>query len=1023
MVMLSRGLAGKSAVPAAGPLDVFTWFSGVEVPDPITFVMSPEWLNRPNLYPRQATLLKVIFLRDDLFTDFDHEVIAEWVENFTQTGDNGISPDIYERIAYLKARGYGWFREVLLALGRRAGKGYVSALAMSYIMWNYMAKGDPQEHYGVDRDKQLTCMIFAGKKEQAKENLWGDLYNVITGAPCFAPYVSSAQGESLTVYAPHDFVRIASLEKRGIKTTKDQATFVILPKESTGLAGRGPASFMMGFDEQAHVVKATAKADAKDVYDGATPSLDQFGKDGFIVAPSSTWQMIGQFYESCTQATAIDEETGAPLYPSKFIIQLASWEIYYDWERAYLTPVFPDGFTGDLGEYADITDGPPAYFNALRGAIQAYDEEMQRLEMANPDTFAVERKSKWAAVLDAYLNEAKVKQIFAPWTGRPEQYGPALLRMQSQGVMTYTYKAHGDPAQVNCMFGFAVAHEEQVPQLDPDGSPAIDKRTGQPIMISHAVFDLIHHWDPADFPNHTLDYDVIMDWIWDHVCVPFMPDELTFDQWNNVATIPRLQKKVRDNPLPKQILVSEKTATGPLNWKRFETFKAAVNMGLVHCFAGETRYLTPEGPKVLAETAGTSQRVLDRSGEWVDAQIRSFGVQPLYKVVLRRNQAEKIIYATAGHRWVTVPLGRKYRSAKQDGVFKTTTELVEGTRLAWMKPRSRIGNVTPSAIGIMHGAVFGDGYVGTAGSRITLWRDKDLQLLRYFPESLPRVPCETPNGIKGVRVGSLPRYFKDAPSLDEAPSYLYGWLAGYFAADGTVGATGQATISSVSRESIELVKRVCDRLGIAYGSVVTKRMCSDFAVSEHCYELTLAREGLRDDFFLIEEHRDRFVANPGSRSRIGWTVVSVEETERVEEVYCAVVPSTATFTLEDHLLTGNCPYYEQAQNELVFLQKKEGDKVDHPDAGPVQTKDVADCLVEVTYTLLGEQMNNFLGRDLRNLRPAGGMQGGVQPFPEMDGWQDGGVPNQVEQLNNFGRQMAQRARFGGGLARGVRRVG
>ena len=37
-------------------------------------------------------------------------------------------------------------------------------------------------------------MIFAGKKEQAKENLWGDLYAVITGAPCFTPYISEAAG-------------------------------------------------------------------------------------------------------------------------------------------------------------------------------------------------------------------------------------------------------------------------------------------------------------------------------------------------------------------------------------------------------------------------------------------------------------------------------------------------------------------------------------------------------------------------------------------------------------------------------------------------------------------------------------------------------------------------------------------------------------------------------------------------------------------------------------------------------------
>lgn len=587
-------------MPMASPLDIVEWFKGVEVPDPITFVLGPQWLARPNLYPRQATLLKVIFLRDDLFTPYDREVIAEWMENYQNSkgegdeiGDNGTPPDLYERIAWLKSRGYKWFKEVMLALGRRAGKGYVSALAMAYVLWNYMGKGDPQDFYGIDRDKELVALIFAGKRDQAIANLWGDLYNVITTAPCFAKYISRAQGQSLSVFAPHDFVRIADMEARGIRSTRDPATFQILPKESTGLAGRGPASFSQGYDEMAHVVKATAKADAKDVYSSASPSLDQFGKDGFLVAPSSTWEMIGQFYELCEQAQA--NENGQPLYPTKLLLQLESWEIYYDWERAGYLPALPEGFTGDLGEYTGA-EGPPLYFQSLRGAIQTYDEEMQQIEAANPDTFAVERRSKWASVLDAYLDASKVDQVFQPWMDRPEVYGPAHLTMQRQGLLVTTYKAHGDPAEVNCRFGFAVAHEE----LDADG-------------VAHAVFDLIHYWDPAEFPEHTIDYDEVMDWIWDNVVLKFHPEELTFDQFNNIATIQRLQKKVRASHLPKRVNVFEKTATNALNWTRFETFKAAINMGLVHAPPHEeakkelTFLQRGNGNKVDHPTAGPVQ--------------------------------------------------------------------------------------------------------------------------------------------------------------------------------------------------------------------------------------------------------------------------------------------------------------------------------------------------------------------------------------------------------------------------------
>jgi hypothetical protein len=627
----------RSKLPPAGPADIFQWFHGVQVPDPITFVIGEQWLNRPNLYPRQATILKIIFLRDDLFTDYDHAVIAEWIDEFdAKTNPEGIQPDVYDRIRILKAEGRRFFREVLLAIGRRGGKGYISALAMAYILWMYMAKGDPQDFYGIDRDKKLTLLVFAGKRDQAKENLWRDVYNVITGGPCFAPYINNATAENLTIYAPHDFVRIKELENRGITPAIDMATFQVLPRESTGMAGRGPASFILSFDEMAHVVKAVAKADAGDVYNAATPSLDQFRQDGFIIAPSSTWQMLGKFYELWELSLEVDEETGEPMYPEKLMIELSSWGPYMDWEDAHRLPVFPADFTGDMGEYAEVKH---PNFKQLRGPVQAYDAQMRREERANPDTFKVERLSRWATALDAYLNERKVDAIFDPWLGRPEQYGRAELHMQSKGLLVTTYKAHGDPAEVNCRFGFAVAHEEIVWTKD---------EKNRDVPVAHAVFDLIHHWDPADFPDHTIDYDEVLDWIWDNVITKFHPEELTFDQFNNVATIQRLQKRVRASRLPKRVSVEEKTATAQLNWTRFEQFKAAINMGLVHApeydfAAQELKFLTkPDGTnRVDHPTSGPVQtkdiadcmvecvHVLlgEQMNNFLNKDLRSFGPQ------------------------------------------------------------------------------------------------------------------------------------------------------------------------------------------------------------------------------------------------------------------------------------------------------------------------------------------------------------------------------------------------------------
>ncbi len=565
----SRGVKARSSIPF-DPSSIHEMFLGIEVPDPITFVTGERWCNRPNLYPRQGTLLKIIFLRDDLFTDYDHAVIDEWEEQYRITGNNGIVNNVRFRIKWLKRQGYKWFREVLLVMGRRAGKGHVSALAMAYVLWVYMSKGDPQKHYGVDRDKRLACLVFAGKRDQAKATVFADLVNVVTGSECFAPYISSYQVERLSIYAPHDFVRMRKMAQRGIVSQRDMATFEILPKESTPMAGRGPTSFMQAWDEMAHVVTGSTGVDVGKVYDAAKPSTDQFGKDAFLIEPSSPWQKMGKFHENYLESIALDDD-GDPMRPNYLMIQLASWDIYKDWEIAHEIPMFPESFEGDLGEYLD-QDVMPTY-QELTGAVQVFDDEMRREKAANPETFAVERESHFAVALDAYLNEQKVLEIFQPWLDRPPTYGQPLIVEQTHGLMVHTYKGHADPSKVNDKFGWALAHVE----IDAEGR-------------WHCVFDRYGHFDPVDFEGNIIDYEHVDDWIWGNLISKFYPDEFTFDQYNSTSSIQKLQKKIRKASLPKHVEVFEKTVTRPYDWMVKENSKAAINLGLVHAPANPTSF-------------------------------------------------------------------------------------------------------------------------------------------------------------------------------------------------------------------------------------------------------------------------------------------------------------------------------------------------------------------------------------------------------------------------------------------------
>lgn len=563
-------------------LSVAQWYTGFEalVPDVIEFTMSDAYLNRPNIYPRQATLLKVIFLQSELFTEYDYEVIGQWTEAYERSmddkgeGNNGIVPDVLDRIRICKAEGRKWFREVIMAIGRRGSKGFIGGIGIGYVLWHYLAKGDPQGHYGVDRDKRLACQVFAGKKEQARDNQWRDINNVILGSNCFTGglgdgtpnFISKALGESLSVYAPYDFARMADRTLRGVEYEGDMATFELVPKESTVMSARGPASFAQVYDEMAHVVRGVAKSDAKEVWDSATPSLDQFGVDAFIYEPSSTWQRLGQFYTNYQKALEHDED-GSIAYPQVVMAQLTSWDPYEDWEltkdpaiglmarRRYLRVVRDPETEETTGE-----EKPDIPFTPLKRAVQEFNKDLEREERANPETFAVERRSRFAAVLDAYLNPERISDMWKPWPTEED-----VLTMTTRGLLSVTYRAHGDPSKSGANFGFAVAH---VAGNDERGLP-------------HVVFDYITHWEPGTFENHEIDYDQIGDEIAE-IMDGFMPNELTFDQFNSVSTIQKLRKHARKAHYPKQVTIYERPATGPLNWKTYETFKTALGLGLLH---------------------------------------------------------------------------------------------------------------------------------------------------------------------------------------------------------------------------------------------------------------------------------------------------------------------------------------------------------------------------------------------------------------------------------------------------------
>jgi len=328
-----------------------------------------------------------------------------------------------------------------------------------------------------------------------------------------------------------------------------------------------------------------------------------------------------------------------------------------------------------------------------------------------------------------------------------------------------------------------------------------------------------------------------------------------------------------------------------------------------NCFASETEILTGDGVKEIGPLAGTTQTLLTREGAWVEALIRSFGKQRLYKVVLQRQGIEKVVYATGDHRWFARDARKPYRG-KGWSEF-TTKELRPGKhRLQQVFGRSYKNRINPSPYGVAHGFTFGDGHTfknPRHANQVHLIGEKDQALRPYFS----MCPEHARPEINGVEFGALPNFFRELPSIRENKAYLLGWLMGYFAADGSSTKTGQVIISSAIRENIEFVRDVCSLLGI--GTYAIRSGVRDSNLTGRpftMHSMALMRGTLDESFFVIPAHRENFVANGGSNvGKRNWQVKSVEETDRVEEVYCASVEGSRSFVLDGNIATGNCSFF------------------------------------------------------------------------------------------------------------------
>ncbi len=518
-------VAATSPTPLPGAL---------RVPNIIEFVTGADWLNRPNLYPRQATLLKILFLEVELLTDYDRQVIVEWESGFrlvtedgqtSYVGTEGIAPGVIDRMQQCRDSGATHFREVVLVLGRRAGKGQLGAWCGAYLLWQLLATRNPQEHYKLERTKQLTVMCFAADQLQAEHNQFQDLKQLLQTAPAFKPYLGSVSRDAIRLRTPAELTATPSI---------GEGSIVIDARASTSTAGRGPAGVALFLDEMAHTAATGQQRSAAEIIRGAAPSLAQFRKGAFTFMASSPASQTGAFYEAYQRALAVE---GPRQYdPMIITVQLPSWATYLDWERTHQSlPMWPDG----------------PDFAWLDGPIIALDDDLRREQQTNPHWFRVEYQAQWATTADAYLDPDHVRQAFSH-----------DLPMRERAEYGHEYRLHFDASYSGANFAIAVAHRE----VASDGTAMV-------------MFDYLMVHEPRSFEGGCIDYDHVENHL-KQIIMDFRPTSVTGDQYAP-QLLQSLRKWAAQQQFDPRVWIELRHATSTSNWQEAETFKTALHRGQI----------------------------------------------------------------------------------------------------------------------------------------------------------------------------------------------------------------------------------------------------------------------------------------------------------------------------------------------------------------------------------------------------------------------------------------------------------
>lgn len=378
--------------------------------DIMTFCDHPRYLNLPgnnfHLWLGQRVILKIFYMgtRGNEYLTLTEE---EWnwlyerqlysVINKVKRKIDGVNPGEPHNFN---------FRELTLALGRRASKTIMASIIATYECYKLIMMGDPYEYFNIPHDEEIG-IINASNSQKQSNRLFSQIKARVRNAPFFAGRIDGdPSADTIRIFTNQDLAKKDS----GRANIKVEGSIVLVCGHSNPDTMRGYSAAVIIFDELAFYDE-NPKISGKEFYGALTPSIAKFAEkgEGRLVEISSCGPMHGIFYELYNQGN--DEDSRFNRIVS---YRLATWDI--NEELPY------------NGEF--LTD------------------ERNK----NPEKFAVEYGSMWATrgFMGSFFSAEQVERAVKPF-----------VQMQDRGAPRAEYFMHIDPAAKRDNYAVTVVERQR----------------------------------------------------------------------------------------------------------------------------------------------------------------------------------------------------------------------------------------------------------------------------------------------------------------------------------------------------------------------------------------------------------------------------------------------------------------------------------------------------------------------------------------------------------------------------------